>query len=46
MHRSTRIVLASLLAMTLAACAATAQPDLTPPPAKRPDAKTTLENRR
>lgn len=46
MHLSSRLVLASLLAMALAACAATAQPDLTPPPAKRADAKTTLERGR
>lgn len=41
-----RLTLAGLLALSLAGCAATPQPDLTPPPAKRLDAKTTLENRR
>jgi hypothetical protein len=46
MQRASRLAIASLLAMALAACATTPPPDLTPPPAKRPDAKTTLEGRR
>jgi hypothetical protein len=45
MIHAARITLAGLLALALAGCAATPQPDLTPPPAKRLDAKTTLENR-
>ena len=45
MLRATRLTLAGLLALALGACA-TQQPDLTPPPAKRLDAKTTLEGRR
>lgn len=45
MQRITRLSLAGLLVLALGACA-TQQPDLTPPPAKRLDAKTTLENRR
>lgn len=43
MLRVSQIIVASALALSLAACA-TQQPDLTPPPAKRLDAKTTLEN--
>lgn len=42
MLRASQIVVASLLAISLAACA-TQAPDLTPPPAKRLDAKSTLE---
>jgi predicted small lipoprotein YifL len=42
MLRAQQIVLASLLALSLAACA-TQAPDLTPPPAKPLDAKSTLE---
>lgn len=45
MLRATRLTLAGLLVLALGACA-TQQPDLTPPPAKRLDAKTTLEGRR
>lgn len=45
MKSASRFVLAGLIASFLAACA-TPQPDYTPPPAKRADAKTTLENRR
>jgi hypothetical protein len=45
MAHISRISLAGLLALALAACATTPPPDLTPPPAKRLDAKTTLENR-
>lgn len=45
MQRLSRISLAGFLALALAACATTPPPDLTPPPAKRPDAKTTLENK-
>ncbi|MEN5080973.1 hypothetical protein ABE438_00675 [Bosea sp. TWI1241] len=41
----TRLALAGFLLTALAACA-TQQQDLTPPPAKALDAKTTLENRR
>ena len=44
MQRASHLVLASLLALALAACATTPPPDLTPPPSKRLDAKTTLEN--
>lgn len=43
MLRASRLVLAGLFALGLAACA-TPQQDLTPPPAKRLDAKSTLEN--
>ena len=41
-------VLAILFALSLAACAATPQPiaDIQPPPQKRLDAKTALENHR
>jgi hypothetical protein len=35
-----------LLALSLAACATQPAPDLTPPPGKRLDAKTTLESGR
>lgn len=45
MKRASQLVLAGLIASFLGACA-TPQPDYTPPPAKRADAKTTLENRR
>lgn len=44
MVRAGHLVLAPLIALALAACAAQPAPDLTPPPAKRLDAKTTLEN--
>ena len=44
MLRFSRVALAGALALALAACATTPPPDLTPPPAKRLDAKTTLEN--
>ncbi|MFA6967971.1 hypothetical protein [Bosea sp. (in: a-proteobacteria)] len=44
MQRASQIVLASVLALALAACATQPAPDLTPPPGKRLDAKTTLEN--
>ncbi len=44
MQRAGHLVLASLLALALAACATQPAPDLSPPPAKRLDAKTTLEN--
>jgi starvation-inducible outer membrane lipoprotein len=44
MLHASRIALAGLLAFALAACATTPPPDLTPPPAKRLDAKTTLES--
>ncbi|WP_197280890.1 hypothetical protein [Bosea vaviloviae] len=44
MQRASQIVLASVLALALAACATAPAPDLTPPPGKRLDAKTTLEN--
>ena len=44
MQRAGHLALASLLTLALAACATTPPPDLTPPPAKRLDAKTTLEN--
>lgn len=43
MQRMVQIALAGLLALALAACASAPPPDLTPP-AKRLDAKTTLEN--
>jgi len=43
MLRATRLTLAGLLVLALGACA-TQQPDLTAPPAKRLDAKTTLES--
>jgi len=46
MQRFCRITLAGLLALALTACATTPPPDLTPPPQKRLDAKTTLENKR
>ncbi|MGX5736197.1 hypothetical protein [Bosea thiooxidans] len=46
MKSASRIVILSLFAFGLAACATQAQQDLTPPPSKRLDAKTTLENRR
>lgn len=47
MTRLFRPAAALLIALSLAACAAqSATPDLTPPPLKRPDAKTTLENHR
>lgn len=46
MARISRISLAGLLALALAACATTPPPDLTPPPAKRLDAKSTLESGR
>ncbi|MGO4705449.1 hypothetical protein AB4072_06690 [Microvirga sp. 2MCAF38] len=39
----TRIVAVGLT-LTIAACAATATPDLTPPPRKTTDAKTQLES--
>lgn len=45
MKSACRLAIAGLIASFLAACA-TPQPDYTPPPAKRADAKTTLENRR
>ena len=44
MPRASHLALASLLALALAACATTPPQDLTPPPGKRLDAKTTLEN--
>jgi hypothetical protein len=46
MQRAGQIILASLLALSLAACATQPASDLTPPPAKRLDAKTTLESGR
>ncbi|KFC69071.1 hypothetical protein FG93_03696 [Bosea sp. LC85] len=46
MQRLCRITLAGLLTLALTACATTPPPDLTPPPQKRLDAKTTLENKR
>lgn len=46
MQRFSRLTLAALVTLALAACATTPPPDLTPPPSKRLDAKTTLENRR
>ena len=44
MQRAGHLALASLLVLALAACATQPAPDLTPPPAKRLDAKSTLEN--
>lgn len=46
MLSAARLVLAGLVMLALGACANQPQTDLTPPPAKRLDAKTTLENRR
>jgi len=46
MQRAGQMLLASLLALSLAACATQPAPDLTPPPGKRLDAKTTLESGR
>jgi hypothetical protein len=46
MKSASRIVILSLVAFGLAACATQPQQDFTPPPSKSPDAKTTLENRR
>ncbi|MET3892090.1 hypothetical protein ABIE41_003166 [Bosea sp. OAE506] len=46
MQRAGQIILASFLALSLAACATQPASDLTPPPAKRLDAKTTLESGR
>ncbi|MGO4404749.1 hypothetical protein AB4Z10_10860 [Bosea sp. RAF48] len=46
MKSASRIVILSLVAFGLAACATQPQPEFTPPPSKRLDAKTTLENRR
>lgn len=46
MLSASRIVLAGLVVLALGACATQPQADLTPPPAKPVDAKTTLENRR
>ncbi|MCU4180364.1 hypothetical protein [Bosea sp. BH3] len=46
MKSASRIVILSLFAIGLAACATQAQQDLTPPASKRLDAKTTLETRR
>ncbi|TCR66304.1 hypothetical protein [Bosea sp. BK604] len=46
MQRLSRLTLAALITLGLAACATTPPQDLTPPPSKRLDAKTTLENRR
>lgn len=46
MQRLSRLTLAALITLGLAACASNPQPDLTPPTSKRLDAKTTLENRR
>lgn len=46
MQRAGHLVLASVLALVLAACASQPSPDLTPPTAKRLDAKTTLESGR
>ncbi|CAN7285661.1 hypothetical protein SAMN05216304_101515 [Bosea sp. OK403] len=45
MIRLSRLTLAALMTLALAACATTPPPDLTPPAKKRLDAKTTLENR-
>ncbi len=42
--RSIRLAVAGLLAASLAACATAPAADLTPPPQKRVDAKTGLEN--
>jgi hypothetical protein len=44
--RSLRPFAAILIALSLAACAAQSQPDLTPPPKKPLDAKTQLETGR
>jgi hypothetical protein len=44
MQRASHLALASVIALALAACATTPPPDLTPPPAKRLDAKSTLES--
>ncbi|WP_168166065.1 hypothetical protein [Bosea sp. PAMC 26642] len=44
MQRAGHLALASFLALALAACATQPATDLTPPPAKRLDAKTTLES--
>ncbi|HEY8261066.1 MAG TPA: hypothetical protein VIG55_07635 [Methylosinus sp.] len=41
---SLRPLAAILLALSVAACATQAQPDLTPPPKRALDAKTQLEN--
>jgi hypothetical protein len=46
MQRAGQMLLAALLALSLAACATQPAPDLTPPPGKRLDAKTTLESGR
>jgi hypothetical protein len=46
MKSARRLIILSLVAFGLAACATQPQPDFTPPPAKGRDAKTTLENRR
>ncbi len=46
MQRLSRLTLAALVTLGLAACASNPPPDLTPPASKRLDAKTTLENRR
>lgn len=46
MKSASRIVILSLIALGLAACATAPQQDFTPPASKRLDAKTTLENRR
>jgi hypothetical protein len=43
MTRLVRLSLAGIVCLALGACA-TQQQDLTPPPAKRLDAKSTLEN--
>lgn len=44
MRRASHLLVASLIAFSLAACATQPPPDLTPPPAKRLDAKSTLES--
>lgn len=44
MQRASQLVFVSLIAFALAACATQPAPDLTPPTAKRLDAKTTLES--
>ena len=46
MKSASRIVILSLVALGLAACATQPQPDYTPPASKRLDAKTTLETHR
>lgn len=46
MQRASHLILASFLALALAACATQPAPDLTPPTAKRLDAKSTLESGR